>query len=129
MDNLFVLATRQKYRFVTSVGLATVEDLWDMPLDSNNRPNLNNTAKSIAKKLRESEEENFVGVKSDADEILENQLEIVKYIIKVKLDDKRSREEEFANKQKRQKILEIIDKKNNQALENLSVEELEKMIG
>jgi len=54
---MFAFATKKKIRFETSKGLLSVEDLWDLPLTSDNgRPNLDDIAKGIYKAMKEGEE-------------------------------------------------------------------------
>ena len=55
-------------------------------------------------------------------------IDIIKYIVDVKLEEKELRLKVAENKEKQQKILEILKSKQNADLENKSVEELEKML-
>ena len=49
------------YRYPTTVGNVTTEDLFGLPLTSKTgKPNLDDTAKSINKLLKDTEEESFV---------------------------------------------------------------------
>lgn len=121
--NLFEQASRQKLRFQTSKGLLPTEDLWDLPLT-----NLDTLAKSLNKQVKETEEESFIEVKSSANEKLEVMFEIVKHIIKVKLDEKEAARIAKENTAKKTQILELIHQKKNESLANMPVEELEKML-
>ena len=57
-----------------------------------------------------------------------NKIEIVKYIVNVKLNEKKKRENDIKNAETRQKLLEIKAKRQNAALENMSDEELDKAL-
>ena len=46
MSNIFELATRKALRFGTERGPVTVEQLWQMPLQSKNLFDLDNVAKA-----------------------------------------------------------------------------------
>ena len=60
--------------------------------------------------------------------MLETKIEIVKYIVSVKLAEKEQRERAFLNKERNQKIMDIIAAKKDAELQNMSIEELEKML-
>jgi len=57
---MFEKASRSKLRFMSTKGLLTVEDLWDIPLTSKNGVSLDDIAKSLHKQIKESEETSFV---------------------------------------------------------------------
>ena len=122
--NIFEAAARIKLRFATSVGNITVEDLWGLPLASKTKLNINDIAKGIAKKIRDSDEDNFVGVKSSDNEILELKLDIIKHVIKVRQDENATRKSAIDNKAKKEKILAVLAKRQDDALEGKSEEEL-----
>lgn len=123
--DLFEFASRKKLRFLSSKGLLSVEDLWDLNLDS-----LNNIAKSINKKIKESGEEDFINKNSKSSEevSLQISLEIVKHIINVKLDEKNERLAKAEKAERRRKILEALEKAENRDLESKSIDELKKML-
>jgi hypothetical protein len=128
--NLFEYATRNKLRFHTSRGEITVEQLWDVPLRSNNDFNLDIIAKSINKALREASEESFVNTlaRSAGQVRLENMLAITKHIIDTKLDEERKHEKRAENKREREKLLEILAEKQEGKLSKLSEAELKRRI-
>lgn len=125
MNDLFQLATRKKYRFETTRGQLTTEQLWDLPL-----ADLNTTAKSISRHIRESQqEESFIpGENSVADDSFANKLEIVKTIITVKHAESVAVQKEHERKVKKQNLLAALHKKENEQLNELTVEELRKQI-
>lgn len=120
--NIFEYAVRHKMRF-NFKGLITVEDLWDLSL-----ANLDSIYKSLNKQKRESNEESLLEVKSVQDIELEVAIEIIKHIVSVKLAEKAAREQAVENKKQKQKILEIMAKRQDSALENLSDEDLAKKL-
>jgi len=119
---MFERASRMKYRFVTTRGNVTVEDLWDMSLT-----NLNDTAIHIHQQLKKSGSKSFIQEKTGKDKNLECQLDIVKHVIKVKQDEIKASENAQQNAKKKQEILEIIETKKKSSLQEISIEELEKM--
>lgn len=129
---MFEKATREKFRFDSVQGKLTVEDLWDLPLSSNhgNRANLDDVAKALSRQLKEQgTEESFVKTREETDDTTTPVMfEIVKHVIKVKLEEaevcKRARE----SRERKQKILAIIAKKQDEKLEGASIEELLAMV-
>lgn len=120
--NLFELATRNKIRFPFK-GLISVEDLWDLSLT-----NLDSVFKVLNAEVKKSEEESLLNTKSKEDEELSNKIEIVKYIVGVKLAEKEAKEDEKKNREMKQRLLAIKAKRQNEALENLSDEDLDRAI-
>lgn len=120
--NLFEVAARGKFRFPFK-GMITTEDLWDLSLT-----NLDNVFKTLNSQSKQAKEESLLDTKSKEDEVMEKKIEIIKYIVSVKLAEKEAREKAFLNKEKRQKLMEIKAKRDEAALESISDEELNKML-
>lgn len=122
VENIFEYATRNKVRF-SFRGLISVEDLWDLSLT-----NLDSIYKELKKQSKQSEEESLLNIKTQEDEFLNVQIEIVKYIVSVKLAEKEAREKASAKKAQKQKIMSIMAAKQDEALQNSSIDELQKML-
>lgn len=120
--NLFEVATKNKMRFPYR-GSISVEDLWDLSLTA-----LDSVFKTLNAQVKQSKEESLLSTKSKEDEVLENQIEIVKYIVSVKLAEKAAREDALEKKKKKQKIMQIMATKQDEALQNASMEDLQKML-
>lgn len=120
--NMFEVATRNKFRFPFK-GLISVEDLWELSVD-----NLDRIFKSLNSEMKKNKEESLLSTKTREDEVLETKIEIIKYIVSVKLAEKEQRERAFLNKERNQKIMDIIAAKKDAELQNMSIEELEKML-
>lgn len=120
--NIFEYATRNKVRF-NYRGLISVEDLWDLSVTE-----LDKIYKDLNKLVKQSQEESLLTIKSEVDERLEVMIAIVKHIVGVKLDEQTTREKAAAKKEQRQKIMSIMAKKQDESLENSSMEELQKML-
>lgn len=127
MDSLFETCTRNKVRFESSRGLLTVEDLWDLPLTSKKDGfDLDTLAKSINRELKQSEEESFVIPNTATNSILQLKLEVLKFIIKVKLDDAEARKSLQEKQERRKKLIDALERKEDQALLNMSAEDIRK---
>lgn len=122
MTNLFEKATKGKYRYQFK-GVIATEDLWDLSVQ-----NLDIIFKSLNAELKQVSEESLLQTKSVADEELENKIAIIKYIVEVKVQEATKKSQEKAQREQREKILEIIESKQNQSLQEMSIEELQKML-
>lgn len=121
-NELFINATRNNYQFPFR-GMINVIDLWDLSLT-----NLDSVFKILNAEAKKSEEESLLNTKSKEDEEISNKIEIVKYIVSVKLDEKKKREDAKKNAEMRQRLLEIKAKRQDAALENMSDEDLDKAL-
>lgn len=124
---MFEKATKLKLRFESSKGQLSVEQLWDLPLTSKTGDSLDTLAIKYSKLVKEDEVESFVEtVKKDTTNAL--RLDILKHIIKVKLDEKADAEKQFADKSEKERLMAILARKQNAKDEDLSVEDLEAKI-
>lgn len=121
-EEMFIKASREKMRFPYK-GLATVEDLWDLSVTE-----LDKIYKSLNAKAKQAQEESLLEVKSSEDEELTAQIEVIKYIVSVKLEEKKAAEMAKERKEQKQKIMSILASKQDEALHGKSIEELEKML-
>ena len=129
MEKMFESATRFKVRFETTKGMITVEDLWDIPLTSRTTGfSLDDVAKNLNKQVKESGEESFVVKKSTNNETLELKFEIVKYIIKKRLEEKETLNKELIKATEKEKLLKLLSEKKDENLKSKTVEEIEQML-
>lgn len=122
VENIFEYAVRNKVRFPFK-GMISVEDLWDLSLT-----NLDSIYKTLNKQVKQSEEESLLSAKACVDTELEVQIAIVKHIVSVKLTEKEAAEKASAKKAQKQKIMAIIATKENEELQNSSIDDLKKML-
>ena len=122
MEKMFEYVVRNKVRFPFK-GLISVEDLWDLSLT-----NLDSIYKTLNKQVKQSEEESLLNTKTTVDKELDVQIAIVKHIVAVKLAEQEAKEKASAKKAQKQKIMAIIASKQDEALQNSSVEDLQKML-
>lgn len=120
--NIFEVATREKYRFPYK-GMISVEDLWDLPLTG-----LDSIFKTLNKQVKQSQEESLLEVKTKADEALDNQISIVKYIVTVKQKEATERLAAKDKKEQKQKLMTVLREKQDSELMNKSAAEIEAMI-
>lgn len=125
--NIFEQATRQAFRFETTKGHLTVEDLWNLPLTSVNRANLDDIAKGLQKKLSETSL-SFVTDTTPVNKVYQAQFDIVLHIINTKIAEAKAAEQYRQAREKKQKIMAIIEQKQDEALSSASLEDLEAML-
>ncbi len=122
MENMFEYATRNKVRFPFK-GQISVEDLWDLRTDD-----LDTVFKTLNRQVKQSEEESLLVTKTAEDTALDVQIAIVKYIFDIKMQEANARLLDKERKAQKQKIMAILANKQEQELQNKSVDELQKML-
>jgi len=120
---MFEKASKLKLRFTSDRGLLTTEDLWDMNLSQ-----LNIIAKGLNKEIAKASEEDFLEEESKEDIKLKLMFDVVLYVLHVKKDEAKARKDLMEKKVKRDKILEILAKKQDANLENMSEDDLLKQL-
>lgn len=122
-NELYMVATRNKFRFPYK-GVATVEDLWDL-----NVRELDTVYKALNSQLKQAQEDSLLAAKSKEDAVLEAKIEIIKHIVAVKLAEAERQRIRAENREKQNRIAEIIADKQDEELRGKSVEELRQMYG
>lgn len=117
---MYKKALRTKLRFSTSKGKLTTEDLFDLSLTD-----LNNLAIALDKKLSETPRKSFISDIAPDTQEDELRFNIVKDIITLKLAERNAAQNAKAKAAEKAQLLEILHRKKNEALENLSVAEIE----
>lgn len=125
--SIFKEAAKFKFRFKTSKGLVSTEDLYDIPLKSNDKFNLNEIAKEIYKNIKSDEGIDFISEVIETDRVEEMKLQIIKEIIKDKKEEINLNTEMAIKKSFNAELDKLIQEKEKESLKNLSVEELKAM--
>jgi len=120
--NMFEVANSKKFRF-NFKGLISTEDLFDLSVKD-----LDTIFKSLNSQLKQTREESLLEVKSTEDQILDIKIEIVKHIFNLKQEEEAKRIKAKENKEKKQKLMEILANKEDQDLLNKSKEDIQKML-
>jgi len=120
---MFEKASRLRLRF-NYKGLIAVEDLWSLSVE-----NLDNMFKDLNRLLRDRQGESLLEETSRSDpDHLELKIDIIKHIVKVKLEEKKTQEEKLLRLEKKKKILQFISEKQDEELRGKSVKDLEKLL-
>ena len=118
MENIFELATREKFRFPYK-GSISVEELWDLNVQA-----LDQIFKTLNAQIKQAKEESLLASKSKEDAVLEAKISIVRYIVAVKQEEANNARKASDKKAQKDKLMELIAKKQDEELANKSVEEL-----
>lgn len=122
MEKLFETALRKKFRF-NFKGVITVEDLWDLSIES-----LDVIYKQLNALAKQSSEESLLNKKTDEDKLIDMKIEIIKHIVSVKQEEAAARLKAVENRVKKQKLISVLKAKEEDELQNKSVEEIQKML-
>lgn len=122
MADLFKIANKKKYRF-NYKGVISVEDLWDLSVEE-----LDKIYKSLKSKQKSASEESLLQTVSKEDKELINKIEIIKIIVTDKLAAKDRAMKAASQRAQNQRILEIMADKQDAALKEKSIEELQNML-
>lgn len=120
--NIFEYAVENKLRFPYK-GLISAEDLYALSVSD-----LDTIYKTLKREAKRNGEESLLATKSNDDVALDTKIEIVKHIVEKKLAQVEARKTAAANKAKKEKILSILEEKQDAALKNMSEEDLRKML-
>lgn len=116
-------ALQKKLRFKTNKGMITTEDLFDLSLQ-----NLNTLAIMLDKKISEAPKKSFIEELPAGENDDELRFSIVKDVINIKLKARKDNINRAQIDARNKRIAKLIAKKEDEALENKSIEELRAMI-
>ena len=118
MEKMFITALKKKYRFLYR-GVISVEDLWDL-----NLTDLDSIYAGLVETLENLPKKSLLETAPNSNTELETKIEIVKFIVAEKLEAKEKALNAQKRKEDKQKILSILNKKEEAKFENMSEEEL-----
>ena len=116
-------ALQKKLRFKTNKGMISTEDLFDLSLQ-----NLDTLAIMLDKKISEAPKKSFIEELPAEENDDELRFNIVKDIVNIKLKARKDNMNRAQIDARNKPIAELIAKKEDEALENKSIEELRAMI-
>lgn len=127
---MYKIASRKKLRIATSRGNLSVEQLWDLPKDD-----IGQLAIAVRKRIADEKgtagdsELDFLKPTAQKEESIDElTFRILKDIYKTKQAEEDKAHLAAEKRLKNRRILELIAKKQDEALENKSIEELEAML-
>lgn len=121
--SLFEKASRLKLRFNTSKGSITTEQLWDLSLED-----LDLMYVQLEKLVPNASLTGLIKKRSNKQaKELELKIELIAHVFNTRQQEVTESQERVAVIERNKKIDDLIAKKKDQSLENLSIEELEKL--
>lgn len=126
-NNMFEMASQFKFRYPWK-GVITTEDLWDL-----NQGQLDTVYKELSKELKACQEgDSLLSAKPanifNKEQALTAKIEVVKYIFNCKQQAAELNRIEVERAARKQHILEVLAEKQENALQNMSEEDLKKML-
>ena len=123
---LFQMAAQFKFRYPYK-GMITTEDLYDLSIDQ-----LDIVYKNLNKELKAIDGDSLIASRAADEGVaaneLKNKIEIVKYIFNEKQVAAEFARTAAANAERKRHILDILAKKQDDSLQNMSEEELRNML-
>lgn len=120
---MFEKASRMKLRFMSDRGQLNVEDLWDLSLTK-----LNGLAKHLNKAIKEMEEEDFLQEAKASDAVTKLKFDIVLHTLNTKKAERDALKDKQAKKVEKEKLLALLQKKEDAEEELMTKEEILKKI-
>lgn len=119
--SIFEQAARKKLRFKGPNGQLNTEDLWSPGFSIES---LKTIARELNKEMGTDGELDFIKDTNPTNAELTLKYEIVKHIILTKLEEKKKRDQAVVNADRRKKILEQLEARNDAKLTTATEEEL-----
>jgi hypothetical protein len=119
--SMFEQAARMKLR-VAYKGQATVEDLWDLKVEV-----LDGLYQKLRSQQKDASGESLL-TPARKDKALDLKIEIIKHIVGVKLAEKAAQQKKADLRMRTRRISEILAKKQDEALQGKSEDELRQLL-
>lgn len=123
--NLFEVAVRNKFRFPTTKGELTIEQVLDLPLVSRSGTDLDTVAKGVNRELKDLSEESFVAKPTPRKAQLEAMLELLKQVIAERVAENEARVQAVQRQQEIAQLEALLDQRKAQELMELPASEIE----
>ena len=126
-DNIYKQLAIMNILFPSSKGNLTVNQLYQLPLRSSRGLDLNTLAGEYDAESN-ADSKDYIGSKTKRSSVAELRFKVVMDVIEYKKNQRKAIQEEMKLKEHRAKIKEIIEKRKLKDLEELPLEELEKLL-
>lgn len=127
--DLLIKAARNKFRFPSSKGPLTLEQLWDLPLQSKSGTSLDIIAQELDTQVQAAGRTSFVDKGNNPAKVeLEEKLTIVVGVIETIQAENAAARQKLAQRAERDTLIEALHDKKKADILNLSTAELEARI-
>ena len=120
---MFDKAVRAKYRFPFARGLVSAEDLWDLTLAE-----LDSIFKTLNRQVKAASEESLLETKSANESELALKIEIIKHVVATLQAEADLKAMAKKRAESKQELLELLNRKEHQEKENLSIDEIKALL-
>jgi uncharacterized sporulation protein YeaH/YhbH (DUF444 family) len=121
--NLFEIATRNKYRFVTMRGNVTAEDLWDLSL-----PDLDQAHRGYVTEIRAASEDSLLTQRDGKNDVLENKRDLILFVVRAKQAEAEARKSAKERREKAARVRELLAQRQDADLAAKPAEELQTLL-
>lgn len=118
---MYKKAAQLKLRFQSDRGSLTTEDLLDLTVNQ-----LDKIYKHYNKKIKESEEDSLLTIRKSSDSELQLRIDIIKDVVADKITEADKAKVKAVNRLRKNQLMDLIARKQDEALGEKSVEELMK---
>jgi hypothetical protein len=126
---MFEKAARLKLRFNTPIGELSTEDLWELPLTGRpGKANLDDLARALHQQIEQAPTVSFVTKTQPVSAIPQLKFDIVLHIINTKLSEQETAQKAKDTRERKQKIMALIEQKQDEKLAGASIEELQALV-
>lgn len=127
--DMLLKVNRKAFRFPSSRGDLTFEELWNLPLQSKTGFSLDNIAQTLNIESQKNEGVSFVTQATSPEAAYAaERLEVVKYVISVRLAENQAKLEKEARAQAKKNLVDLLADKEAQSLQTLSIDEIKAKI-
>lgn len=119
---IFEQAAQKKLRFPYK-GFCSAEDLFDLSL-----PQLDGIFKTLNKERQGMEQESLLDAKDKDTTTLDLQIAVIRRVVEIKITERDENKARTDRAAKKQRLLEILSRKQDAELEGKSPEELQEML-
>jgi hypothetical protein len=123
LETLVIKAARKKWRFTTTKGHLSFEDLWDLSLEA-----LDKIAVALDEKIQKGGRKSFITKKTESMTEEQGMFDLVGYVIETKMAEADAAKDRAAKRGQREFLEELKKKKQIASLEGLSLEDIDKQI-
>lgn len=121
--DIYKAASRKKLRFTSPYGILTVEQLWDLDLKD-----LDALAVNLEKNVEKSSAKSFLTETTEDNKDAKLAFEVALDVLQTKVMYRDRAAAAAETRQRNQRIAELIQKKKDEELGDLSIEELEALL-
>lgn len=123
LETLVIKAARKKWRFATTKGHLSFEDLWDLKLED-----LDKIAVALDEKIQKGGRKSFITKRTESMTEEQGLLDLVFFVIQTKMAEDAAAKDRAAKRGQREFLEDLKKKKQIAALEGLSLEDIDKQI-